>query len=194
MIELEINRQHQRVAPVTRKELRDLIDRELPAGHLIHEVSVNGQNLDPEEFDGIEIEGLESVRVTSSTPQQLARDSLVETVDWIGRICDALEDIAARYRVGDDQEGTRRLIEAVDALQVLAGLLGSIYRYIEVPQERRLHFEREWSEAESELRTATQELFADLQSGDPVRLADRTGYRMPQMLRRFAILLEQLRG
>ena len=193
MIELEINDRRRQVQPASVKELRELIDRDLPAGHLIEQLSVNGRVLEPEELDVLELAGLASVAIRSSSPQQLARASLDETVEWISRICSALEDISSKYRTGDEQEGTRGLVDVIDALQVLAGLLSGIRRWIDVPQAHRSRFELEWDEIERALQNETVALHEELQAGDPVRLADRTGTGMPGVLRRFAVLLEQIR-
>ncbi len=193
MIELEINDSRRDVEPGSTRELRDLIVDDLPAGHLIHQLSVNGRALDPEELDALDLDGLSSVAVRSSSPQQLARGSLDETIDWVSRICTALEEVAARYRNGSEQEGTRSLIEVIDALQVLMGLLSGIRRWIDVPGAHRARFEVEWSDSEASLQRETEALLAELQDGDPVVLADRTGSGVPAALRRFAVLLEQIR-
>jgi hypothetical protein len=103
-----------------------------------------------------------------------------------------LESIARDYRTGRETEAARNLVEVLDAMQVVTVLLGGIHRFLDVSPAHRAGFERAWREAEDELKRATVELQADLESGDPVRLADRTGWTLPSALRRFAVLLEQL--
>ena len=194
MIDLEINDRRRRIEPSTAKELRDLIARDLPAGHLIEQLSVNGRARDPEELEVMDLGGLASIAIRSSSPQQIARGSLDETVDWIGRICNRLEEISAQYRTGAEQEATGNLVEAIDALQVLAGLLSGIRRWVDVPAVHRARFEAQWEEAENSLQAETEALLGELEAGNPVELADRTGSGLPDTLRRFAVLLEQLRA
>lgn len=192
MIELEINDRRRRVEPTSVKELRELIDADLPAGHLIEQLSVNGRALDVEELEMLELGGLASVAVRSSSPQQLARGSLDETIDWISRICGVLENVSSKYRTGNEREGTQVLVDVIDALQVLVGLLSGIRRWIDVPDAHRPRFEREWEDIEGDLHREIEALHAELQAGDPVPLADRTETGLPGVLRRFAVLLEQI--
>ena len=192
MIELEINDRAQRVRPESGRDLRELVERALPPGHQIQQLQVDGRNLDAGELGDLDPERLRSIRVRSASPEQMARESLPETAEWLGRMCGVLESIAGDYRTGREREAAGRLVDVLDALQVLTALLGGIRRFLDVSQEHRTGFEHAWREAENELQRATFELHADLQSGDPVRLADRTGWTMPAALRRFAVLLEQL--
>jgi hypothetical protein len=192
MIQLEINDRCERVLPDSGKALRELIERALPAGHVITRLRVDGRDLDAEQLGELEPARLREVRVLSASPQQIARASLPETIDWLGRICASLENIARDYRTGREIDAARDLVDAIDALHVLAALLGSIHRFLDVSGAHRAGFEREWSEAERALHGATLELQADLESGDPVRLADRTGWVLPAALRRFAVLLEEI--
>jgi hypothetical protein len=192
MIELEINDRAQRVRPESGKALRELVVGALPPGHVIGELRVDGRNVDAAELGELDPQRLQSIRVRSASPEQVARASLPGTTEWLGRVCSVLEAIAADYRTGREREAALRLVDAIDALQVLTALLGGIRRFLEVAPEHRRGFEQAWREAEEELQRATLELHADLQGGDPVRLADRTGWTMPAALRRFAVLLEQL--
>jgi hypothetical protein len=192
MIELEINGARQRIEPRTTGELRDAISRGLPAGHLVSELSVDGRALDEMELDGIELQGSHAVAVRSASPRQLARASLPEATEWIGRICSVLEQIARDYRIGRDAEAARRLVDALDALHVLASLLGGIRRFVDVDPVRRPEFERDWENAEHEFRGGVEQLHERLQGGDPLGLADCTGHRLPHVLRRFGSLLGAL--
>jgi hypothetical protein len=192
MIELEINGARQRIEPRTARELRDAITRGLPAGHLVSELSVDGRALDEADLDAVELDRLHSVAIRSASPQQMARESLPETIEWIGRICAVLEQIAREYRLGRDAEGARRLVDALDALHVLASLLGGIRRFADVDAARRGAFERDWDEAEVEFRGGVEGLHAQLRAADPLGLADWAGLRLPDALRRFAALLGAL--
>lgn len=192
MIELEINDQLQRVRPESAKALRELVESGLPPGHLIQQLHVDGRSLDASELGELDPARLRSIRVRSASPEQMARASLPETAEWLGRICGVLESVAGDYRTGREREASGRLVEVLDGLQVLTALLGGIHRFLDVVPEHRQGFENAWREAEGELKRATFELYDDLKSGDPVRLADRTGWTLPSALRRFAVLLEQL--
>lgn len=192
MIELEINDQMRRVRPESGKALRELVESALPPGHLIQQLDVDGRSLDVGELVELDPDRLQRIRVRSASPEQLARASLPETTDWLGRLCGVLESIASDYRSGREREAAARLVDVVDALQVLTALLGGIRRFLEVAPRHREDFERAWREAEGELQRATLQLHEELQNGDPVRLADRTGWTLTAALRRFAVLLEQL--
>jgi hypothetical protein len=192
MIELEINDRAQRVRPESGKALRELVEGALPPGHLIAQLMVDGRSVDASEIGELDPERLSSIRVRSASPEQLARASLPETAEWLGRMCGVLESIAGDYRIGREREAAGRLVDVLDALQVLTALLGGIRRFLEVAPQHRAGFEQAWREAENELQRATFELHTDLQAGDPVGLADRTGWTLPAALRRFAVLLEQL--
>jgi hypothetical protein len=192
MIELEINQTRRQVRPDSGKALRELVLGALPAGHLIQHLDVDGRKLEEGDLAGLDPAQLRSVRVSSASPAELALASLPEATDWIGRLCGVLESIARDYRSGREREAAGRLVDVLDALEVLTALLGRVHRFLEVEPRHREGFERAWRDAESELHRATQSLHDDLKSGDPVRLADRTGYTLPAALRRFAVLLEQL--
>jgi len=155
-------------------------------------LQIDGRSVDPGQLGQLDPAHLHRVRVRSATPQEMARASLPETAEWLGRVCAVLEAIAADYRLGREREAALRLVDAIDALQVLTALLGGIRRFLAVAPQHRREFEQAWDEAEAELQRATLELHGDLQGGDPVRLADRTGWTLPAALRRFAVLLEQL--
>jgi hypothetical protein len=192
MIDLEINERAQRVRPESGKALRELVEGALPPGHVIGELCVDGRNVDADQLGELDPQRLRSVRVRSVSPEQVARASLPGTAEWLGRVCGVLESIARDYRTGRENEAATRLVDVIDALQVLTVLLGGIRRFLDVAPEHRRGFEQAWRDAEDELQRATLELHADLQGGDPVSLADRTGWTLPAALRRFAVLLEQL--
>jgi hypothetical protein len=192
MIDLEINDRAQRVRPESGKALRELVEGALPPGHVIGQLQVDGRSVDATELGELDPERLRSIRVRSASPEEMARASLPETAQWLGRVCGVLEAIAVDYRTGREREAAARLVDVIDALQVLTALLGGIRRFLAVAPEHRSGFEQAWRDAEDELQRATLALHDELQRGDPVRLADRTGWTLPAALRRFAVLLEQL--
>ena len=192
MIELEINDDRRRVQPGSGKALRELVEGSLPPGHMIAQLDVDGRSLDAGDLALLDPERLSRVRVRSASPAQIARASAPETGEWIGRMCGVLESIAHDYRTGRERDAAGRLVDVLDALQVLTALLAGIHRFLEIEARHREGFDRAWRDAEGELQRATQSLHDDLKGGDPVRLADRTGFTLPAALRRFAVLLEQL--
>ena len=125
----------------------------------------------------------------SATPQTIAGDSLAETADWIARIVGVLNSISQDFRTGNEQSGRSRLGDAIEALQVLVNLLQGIHRFLDVYPERKSEFESRWKEAEDALLEDVRGLFSELESGDPIRLADRTGYSLPRALTQFRELL-----
>lgn len=192
MIELEINDDRRRVQPSSGKALRELVERSIPPGHAIARLDVDGRSLEAEDLTLLDPERLSRVSVRSASPAELARASLPETAEWIGRVCGVLESIARDYRGGREREAAARMVDVLDALQVLTALLGGVRRFLEVEPRHSEGFDRAWREAEGELQRAIESLHGDLQRGDPVRLADRTGFTLPAALRRFAVLVEQL--
>jgi hypothetical protein len=189
MIDLEINGNRQVVNPPSSKELHDLLRKLLAPGHLIRTLNVNGRTIDEEELDEFAVESMHSVSVGSATPQAIARESLTEAADWIARIGGVLESIAEDFRIGKQQQGQSRLSDVVEALQVLVNLLQGIRRFLEVEPIRKSDFEGRWSGAEAALLENVKGLFAELEDGDPVRLADRTGYSLPRALTQFRDVL-----
>ena len=193
MIEMEINDSRSQLAAQSMGDVRDAIQRSLPEGHLVSALAVNGEPTDPEELERFDLRQLRSVSVHSATPQQIARASLPETTEWIGRICGVLDGIGGEYRVGRATDATGRLVDVVDALQVLAALLASIRDHIDIPTDARAEFEASWSESGEQLRDCVESLCAALAQNDPVELADLTGGALPQVLGRFTSLLEGLK-
>jgi len=192
MIELEINQERRHVQPCSGKALRELVEGALPQGHLIQQLDVDGRSLDADDLALLDPQQLSRVSVRSASPAEMARQSLPETAEWISRMCGVLESLAHDYRTGRERHAAGRLVDVLDALQVLTALLGGIRRFLDVIPRHQEGFERAWSDAEAELHRATQSLHDELRRGDPVRLADRTGFTLPAALRRFAVLLEQL--
>ncbi len=192
MIELEVNGNRQAVQPTSGGDLYQMLERELPSGHVIRRIDVDGAAIDAAKLDQIAVEHMRSVVVESCTAAQIAQDSVAETSEWIGRICGVLDQIASEFRLGNASNATERLVEVVDALQVLVGLLSGINEFLEVDPQRHAAFKQEWGDAEAELCGSIEGLFAELQSGDPVALADRTGHSLPRALDRFRKLLEQV--
>ncbi len=189
MIDLEINGNRQLVDPSSAKELRELLLRSLAPDHLIRTLVVNGRAIDEEQLEGFDLGNVQSVSVGSATAPAIARDSLGEASDWIARIGGVLESISKDFRVGKDQNGRARLGDVIEALQVLVSLLKGIHRFLEVEPDQKSEFEKRWTTAETALLGGVKGLFDELKSGDPVRLADRTGYSLPRALSQFQELL-----
>jgi hypothetical protein len=96
--------------------------------------------------------------------------------------------------MGQEKEGAQRLAAVSDALSVLMELLGGIRAFADVDPAQRAWVDERWPAAERELRGAIEGLVQDLQAGDPVQLADRSGYLLPSSLARFRELLERMRA
>ncbi|MCP4003087.1 MAG: hypothetical protein GY725_02710 [bacterium] len=191
MIELEVNGHRQNVEPSTTQELRSLVEKQLPSGHVIRRIDVNGGQFDEAKLEEVDLTRLNTVTVQSSSTSAVAYESLAETSEWIGRICGVLAEIAEDYRLGRTAQGTGRLVDVVDALQVLVPLLSGINKFIEIPEAERSEFECVWSEAEKGLCSSIEGLFEELKDADPVLLADRTGYTLPAALKHFQEVLDR---
>ncbi len=191
MIELEVNGHRQNVEPSTTHELRTLVEKQLPSGHVIRRIDVNGGQFDEAKLEEVDLTRLKTVTVQSSSTSAVAHESLADTSEWIGRICGVLAEIAEDYRLGRTTQGTGRLVDVVDALQVLVPLLNGINEFIEIPEAERSEFECVWSEAEKGLCSSIEGLFEELKDADPVLLADRTGYTLPAALKRFQEVLDR---
>ena len=189
MIDLEINGKRQVVEPLSTKELHDLLHRSLAPGHQIRTMNVNGRAIDEEQLEDFAVGSLRNVSVRSATPQTIAGDSLAETADWIAGIVGVVKSISQDFRTGNEQNGRSRLGDAIEALQVLVNLLQGIHRFLDVYPERKREFESRWIEAEYALLESIRGLFSELESGDPIRLADRTGYSLPRALTQFREVL-----
>ncbi len=189
MIDLEINGHRQLVDPPSAVELRELLQRSLAPGHLIRALVVDGRAIDEQQLETFDLGNVRSISVGSATPQTIARDSLGEASDWIARIGGVLESISEDFRVGKDQNGRARLTDVIEALQVLVSLLQGLRRFLAVEPDQKTEFESRWMAAESALLEGVKGLFEELESGDPVRLADRTGYTLPRALCQFQELL-----
>ena len=189
MIELEINGSRQLIDAPSTEELRELLKRSLEPGHLIQTLVVNGRAIDEEQLETFEVGTVRSVTVGSATPQTIARESLGEASDWITRIGGVLESVSEDFRVGKDQNGRARLTDVIEALQVLVSLLQGLRRFLEVEPDRKTEFESRWLAAETALLEGVKGLFEELQSDDPVRLADLTGYTVPRALGQFQELM-----
>ncbi len=189
MIDLEINGNRQLVDPPSTDELRDLLQRSLGPGHLIQKLVVNGRAIDEDQLEAVDVGSVRSVSVGSATPQTIARNSLGEASDWIARIGGVLESVSEDFRVGKDQNGRARLVDVIEALQVLVSLLQGLRRFLEVEPDQKAEFDNRWTTAETALLEGVKDLFDELQSGDPVRLADLTGYALPRALSQFQELM-----
>lgn len=192
MIELAINGVQQTLDPPSSADLKDHLHRSVPHGHVICRLLVNGLEVDEARLDEFALDSIQTLEVQTAAPTELARSSLPETREWIQRICGVLDSISEDYRLGREGEGANRLVSVVDALQVLIGLLDGIHSSLPMDAAVRLRFEEPWQEAASDLEAAVRGLMEDLEAGDPLRLADRTGYALPRSLGRFRDVLGEI--
>ncbi len=192
MIHLDINGGSETIALSSLEELKRHLSRAIPAGYVISTLRVNGMEVAESQLDEFEVAAIRTLEVRTALPAELARESLTETHEWIGRICGVLDSIAQDYRLGRENEGANRLVSVVDALQVLVGLLQAIHTSLELDRATRARVDMSWQEAESDLKRSVEGLMQDLEVGDPVRLADRMGYTLPQSLGRFQDVLAQI--
>lgn len=192
MIQLEINGAHETIDPGSIEELRTRILEGIPEGHVICVLLVNELEMALTRLDEFDLESIRSLGVRSQNPVVLARESLTETQEWIRQICDVLGSIARDYRLGREDDGANRLVSVVDALQVLVGHLQGIRTVLVQGEDTSDGLHGPWLEAAGELRSAIEQLVEDIVSGDPVRLADRTGHTLPASLGRFREVLAQI--
>lgn len=188
MIDVEINGTRETVSPDSVAELRRIVAGSLPSGEVICSLRVNGREHPESGLDEYDLRSIQNLEVKTETPERLARGALGETVDWISRIQSALDSIARDYRFGRDTRAADRLLEVLDVLQVLLGLLAGIRANLP-PAARR---EEDWRDAEAKLLEAVKGFEADLKSRDGVRIADRIAYALPRALDRFRALLEDV--
>lgn len=192
MVQLEVNGRRHELAPSSMEELGRRIDAEIADGQVIRALRVNGQETAPSRLAGFDVATVHSVEVTSAPPAALARDAADSTIEWIRRICEALESLSRDYRLGHERAATDRLASVIDALQVLVSLLAGIRQFLGLEGSPHGELERRWARAELELRESLEGLALDVEARDPVRIADRTGYALPRSLRDFRGVLEDL--
>ena len=192
MIELAINGVQQTIEPPSMAELKDCLRESVPDGHVICRLLVNELEVDESRLEDFALNSIHALDMHTAAPGELARSSLPETREWIQRICGVLDSISEDYRLGREGEGANRLISVVDALQVLIGLLDAIHESLPMEAGVKPLFEEPWNEAATELEASVRGLMEDLEAGDPVRLADRTGYVLPRSLGRFRDVLGEL--
>jgi hypothetical protein len=192
MVQLEVNGQRHAFAASSMEELVRRIDAEIAEGQVICALRVNGQEIAPSRLAEFDVAAVRSVEVQSAPPRVLAREAVGNTIEWIGRICEALESVSRDYRLGHERAATDRLASVIDALQVLVSLLGGIRQFLGLEGAARGELSARWTRAELELRESVEGLARDMQSGDPVQIADRTGYALPRSLRDFRGVLEDL--
>ncbi len=193
MIQIDINGDRDSIDPGSIKELQDYIHSKVPDDQVVCVLRVNGNELPESSLEDLTISTIRLVSVKSDTTQALAVASLGDTGDWIERIAEVLDGIARDYRLGNEKDGAGRLVLVIDALQVLVGLLQGIHSSITLEEEHRNRLAIPWEDASIQLRTAIEGLAEDLESGDPIRIADRAGYAVPRSLNRFKELLGDLR-
>jgi hypothetical protein len=189
MIELEINGAGQRIEPGSIGELREQIQRTVPTGHGLCQLIVDGRETSEISLEEYQLSMIRRIEVVTESLVELARKSVDETRDWIGRICQVLDSIAGDYRMGRERDAASRLVEVIDALQVLIGLLSGIHLHLRLDGQEGAQLDDSWDSAELALRDAIEALATDIQSGDPIRLADKTGYVIPRCLGSFHDLL-----
>lgn len=192
MIELIMNGTPHKIDPPTSSELGAEIRALLPEGQEICQVKVNGFEVPIAQLDEFEPAAIRGLEVSTATPAELARGAVGETREWIGRICSALDAIAQDYRDGREAQGASRLIETVDALNVLIHLLAGIRQHLVLEEEIRVRIDAAWQEAEGELLQAVNALVEGIESGDPLRLADQAGHVLPRCLSSFQALLDEV--
>ncbi len=191
-IRLAVNGAPREIAAATSDQLRSEIERQLPAGHVICTLQVNGHCVPLERLEEFAPQAVRELSIESALPAELARGAVPETQEWIGRICGALDQVSREYRLGRDKEGASQLIEVIDALQVLVHLIDGIGRHLDVTPDVRERIGTRWAAAQAELSRTVSDLATDLSSGDPVRLADQTGYLLPRCLNGFQKLLGEV--
>ena len=194
MIQLEINGTSHTIEAGSIQELRFAIQQHIPEGQVSCGIQINGIEIAEDRLDDFSTQSIRTVVVLTGRPADLAHESLGETQEWIGQICDVLDSIADDFRLGRDKSATGRLVTVADALQVLVSLLDGIHECIELDPAERAALEGSWKPAQEELQLSMQALVDDLESGDPVRLADRTGHQLPRSLTRFRDLLAEIRA
>jgi hypothetical protein len=192
MIQIEINGERRGLAPTSMKELQDLLALAVPRGHGVCIFRVNGRDIADAELASFDLASVRGIEMRSEPLAEIARRSVRETREWIGRICGVLESISSDYRLGRETAGAGRLVQLVDALQVLVHLLEGIHAHMELGDEVRRRIAPQWAGAHSSLCEAIEGIASDLESGDAVQLADRTGYALPRCLGTFRELLGQL--
>jgi len=192
MIELALNGEPQTIEPASMTELKDCLRRSVPDGHVICRLLVNELEIDESRIEDFALESIRSLDIQTAAPAELAQSSLPETREWIQRICGVLNSISEDYRLGREGEAANRLISVVDALQVLIGLLDAIHESLPEDAGIKPRLEKPWNEAVTDLEASVRGLMEDLEAGDPVRLADRTGYVLPRSLGRFRDVLGEI--
>lgn len=192
MVQLDVNGQRHAVAPGSIEELGRAIDAEIADGQVICALRVNGQEIAPSRLAEFDVAAVRSVEVTSAAPEVLANSAVANTIEWIGRICEALESVSRDYRLGHARAGIDRLGSVIDALQVLVALLSGIRQFLRLDDAAQSARLARWTRAELALRESVEGLALDVERGDPVQIADRTGYALPRSLRDFRGILEDL--
>ena len=192
MIKLEVNGVPHSIEPASIDELRNNLTSATPEGEVRCQLRVNGMEIAETRLDDFSIESILSIETTTARPSDLARQSVSDTADWIARICDVLSSVAEDYRLGRSHDAASRLVSVIDALQVLTGLLKGIHDFIPVDPTDRSEIEQSWKVAEEDLKRSISGLVEDIESGDPIRLADRTGHTLPRSLHSCREMLSRL--
>ncbi len=192
MVQLEVNGRRHALEPSSIEELGRRIDAEIADGQVICGLRVNGQEIALSRLCEFDLAAVRRVEVTSAPPETLAREAVGNTIEWIGQICAALESVSRSFRLGHERTAADQLGSVIDALQVLVSLLGGIRQFVGLAGAVERELGERWAVAELELRESVEGLALDMQSGDPVQIADRTGYALPRSLRDFRGILEEL--
>lgn len=194
MIQIELNGQSREWTPSPGDALWKGLRDALPAGHVISSLRVDGMDFDPAELEERGVSGVRLIQASSARPQDLARQALSETIEWMDRIGNALRELSSEYRLGTESRARTRLPDVIDSLQVLTSLLDGIRVHLSMDPDQRSGIEPRWKEAEALLAEAVGGFELDLKSGDPIRIGDRTGHFLPAALERFQTLLREMRG
>ena len=196
MIELRVNGATKTIDPKSLDELSSAIAGPIPRNHGICRVWVDGRELPGARIEDCDLGRAREIAVESAPLSEIAKSAVAETTEWIGRICQTLDGIAADYRSGRDRKATERLATAADALHVLSHLLHGIGSNIAEDATDDDTFAERWSETYAALLASVEAIAANVCApggGDPVALADQVGYALPRCLGTFRLMLEQIR-
>jgi len=190
VIQIAGNGEQRRIDPRSTEQLRDAVLGEVPAGHGVARLRVNGQEFVADRWAELDLGQVREVELRSVPLRELAHGAIAETQDWISRICGVLESIAGDYRRGQEGDANGRLAAVSDALYVLTHLLCGIRA--QGVDASRGDLSARWVAAEEELSAALDAMASDLTWRDPVALSDHTGYALPRTLQTFQDLLKEL--
>jgi hypothetical protein len=191
MIQLTTNGALQNIDVTSIKELQDTLTAATPEGHAIASLLVNGHDVPQPRLDDFELAAIRTLELSTMPCAEMARAAVGEASEWMRRVREVLESVASDYRMGRQHDGASRLVDITDALVVMVNLLQSLHTHLAVDSSQRASFDASWIAAQTALEESIHGLMSDMESGDPVRLADRTGYALPRCIGSFQELLGQ---